>query len=176
MMTALAGEYTGEMASLAPFMSGTAGEQANVGAEAIGSAIAGGDVAAPNASYAAALAGPQNTVSQAMEAGSKDIAQGIKDLGTADEAYMQTAPYQGLLSALQSEGQYKIETGAATPNVSNTPTWAQAAYADVLGSAPAGTSSASTPSNESQLAASQAAQTSPSTDNQSATGAAGGSG
>ena len=141
----------------------------------MGAAAAGGGVQAPNPTYEAQLAAPQNTVAQAMAAGSKDIAQGVKDLGTADQAYMQTAPYQGLLSALQSEGQYKIETGAATPNVSTTPKWAQAAYADILGAAPAGAGSTSTPSNtQSQLAAEQAATTSSTTSSQS-TGQAGGS-
>ncbi len=176
MMQSLAGEYTGMMGSMAPFMSGAAGEQAGAAAGAMGSSIAGGGVDAQNPTYAAQLAAPQNTVAQAMAAGTKDIAQGVQDLGTADEAYMQTAPYQGLLAALQSEGQYKIETGAATPNVATTPKWAQAAYADVLGAAPAGASSTTTPSaSQSQLAAEQAATT-PSTVNQSATGQAGGSG
>jgi hypothetical protein len=108
-----------------------------------------------------------------MQAGSADIAQGVKDLGTADEAYVQSAPYAGLLSALQSEGQYKIETGAAQPNIPNAPKWAQAAYSDILGTAPAGTSTTSTP--QSQLAAQQAAASSPSSENQSAPGQAGGS-
>ncbi len=175
MMQALAGEYQGEMAAVEPYMSGQAGEAANAGAEKMGQSIGGPGVQGQNPAYAAALAGPQQNVANAAAAGSADITQGIKDLGTADEAYMATAPYQGLLSALQSEGQYKIETGAATPNVAGTPNWAQAAYADVLGSAPAGASSATTPTSQSQLAAQQAAQTSPSTDNQSAPGAAGGS-
>jgi hypothetical protein len=173
MMQSLAGEYTGMMSSMQPFMSGSAGEQAGAAAGAMGSSIAGGGVQAQNPAYAAQLAGPQNTVAQAMAAGTKDIAQGVSDLGQADAAYMQTAPYQGLLSALQSEGQYKVETGAATPNVTNTPKWAQAAYADVLGATPAGASSTTTP--QSQLAAQQAAASSPSSENQSAPGQAGGS-
>ena len=175
MMQSLAGEYTGEMASMAPYMSGSAGVQAGQSAQAMGSSLAGGGVQAQNPTYAAQLAGPQNTVAGAMAAGSKDIAQGISDLGTADQAYMQTAPYQGLLAALQSEGQYKIEPGAATPNVSTPPTWAQAAYADVLGAAPAGAGSTSTPGNtQSQLAAEQAATT-PSTTSSQSPGQAGGS-
>jgi hypothetical protein len=175
LMQSLAGEYTGMMTSMAPYMSGSAGVQAGQSAEAMGAAAAGGGVQAQNPTYAAQLAAPQNTVAQAMQAGSKDIAQGITDLGKADEAYMQSAPYAGLLSALQSEGQYKIETGAATPNVSTTPKWAQAAYADVLGAAPAGAGSTSTPGNtQSQLAAEQAATT-PSTTSSQSPGQAGGS-
>lgn len=177
MMKALAGEYTGEMASMMPYMSGSAGVSAGQAAQKMGQSISGTSLPGQDPAYAAQLAGPQNTVAQAMQAGSKSIAQGLADLGKADAAYMQTAPYQGLLQALQSEGQYKIETGAAVPNVSSSPKWAQAAYADVLGATPSAASGASSVTNpQPQLAAQQAAQTSPSTDQQGSTGSTGGSG
>ena len=170
MLQALAGEYTGEMNALAPYMSGQAGTTAAAYAQGLGQSIGGSGVQAQNPAYAAALAGPQNNVAKAAQAGSTDIAQGLRDVGQADAAYITVSPYAGLLQALQSEGQYKVETGATTPNVKGTPAWAQAAYADVLGQQPSGTTAATA---QPQLAASQA--TTPSTNTTSSPGAAGGS-
>ena len=173
MLESLAGEFTGEMNNLAPYMSGQAGTAAAGYAQGLGQSIGGPGVQAQNPAYAAALAGPQNNVAKAAQAGSADIAQGLGDVGKADAAYMTVSPYAGLLQGLQSEAQFKVETGAATPNVTGTPAWAQAAYADVIGSKPAGASSATTVAQQ-PLAAAQA--TSPSSNTTSSPGAAGGSG
>ncbi len=146
MMQALANEFTSETQALAPYVSGQAGADATGYATEVGRSIGGPGVEAQNPAYAAALAGPQQNVANAAEAGAKGITGAVENLGTANAAYLQTAPYQGLMSALQSEAQYKTETGTAIPQFtgSSLPPWMEAAYQATVGAAAPGTTTVGT--------------------------------
>jgi len=172
MMQSLATQFGDLTNSLAPYIGGAAGTAASNYATQLGQSIGGPAVQAQNQEYAAALAGPQNEVAKAAGAGAAGIGQALGNLGQADEAFMQTAPYQGLLSALGSEAQYRAETSGQVP-VTGTPQWIQDAYNSQLA---LGAPNATAVGNAGTTANPNSSASNPSTNTTSSPGSAGGSG
>jgi hypothetical protein len=145
LMNGLVNQYQSIMGDVNPYISGQAGQQAAAQAQSIGEGLAGGGVSTATAPGSAKLNQDYQNIAAANTAGSKGIVTAMQDTGKADDLYLAASPYQGLLSALQSEAQYQLETGGGTINsgtLKNSPAWLQNAYQFVLGNsnANAGTS------------------------------------
>lgn len=150
LMNGLIGDYQTAIAANAPYMSGQAGE--NAVAKATGAA----GVAVQDPGAESMLANDQAAVGKAATAGDAGVTTALQNMGTANAEALQVAPYQALLSSLQSEAQYKTETGTGAAAPSNSPAWYQQAMKDVgAGVTPAGLTTPATPT----------AASSPSSDN-----------
>jgi hypothetical protein len=156
LMNGLISQFASAESGITPYLNNKVASNDTSYAAGLGQAI-GGVAYGQDPAYAAALAGPAQQVAAANAAGAGAITGALQGTGEALNLYMQTAPYQGLLSALQSEAQYKTETGTPTFSIAGTPKWVQQAYAATIGNSAPGTT---TPG----AAAPTTSSTSPSTD------------
>lgn len=156
LMDGLVNQFASAESGITPYLNNKVASNDTSYAAGLGQAV-GGVAYGQDPAYAAALAGPAQQVAQANAAGAGAITGALQGTGEALNLYMQTAPYQGLLSALQSEAQYKTETGTPTFSIAGTPKWVQQAYQATIGnsapetttpSAAAPTTSSSTPSTD----------------------------
>ena len=166
MFSGLVSQFQGLTSAIAPYASGqnTAGNASY--AQGLATGLSGAPVTGQNAALAAPLNADAQNYANALGAGNKGIEAGLQNLGGATEAYVASSPYAGILGALQSEAQYKTETGTPPTSItgSKLPPWVTQAEIAATGAAPSGTSTVTAP-----------AITTPSTDTQSAPGQAGGS-
>jgi len=131
---------------------GSAGQAAVAKADS----MSGDSVGDPSAQ--AMLTGDAANVGAAQQAGSQGVTSALQNMGTANAEALQVAPYQALLTSLQSEAQYKTETGTGAAAPANAPAWYKQAMADVgegtasgttvPGDKTAATNSATTPSSD----------------------------
>lgn len=123
MMDGLINDYQTAMKADQPYLSGQAGENA-VAASNVG---AGLPANAGDPKGEAMLANDQANVGAAVNAGNAGVTQAMQNMGTANAEALQVAPYQALLQGLQSEAQYKIETGTGATAPADAPGWYKAA-------------------------------------------------
>jgi hypothetical protein len=152
LMNGLIGDYQTAMKSNEPYMNGSAGQAAVAKADS----MSGDSVGDPSAQ--AMLTGDAANVGAAQQAGSQGVTSALQNMGTANAEALQVAPYQALLTSLQSEAQYKTETGTGAAAPANAPAWYKQAMADVgegtasgttvPGDKTAATNSATTPSSD----------------------------
>jgi len=158
LMDGLISQFASAESGITPYLNNQVASNDTSYAAGLGQAI-GGVAYGQDPAYAAALAGPAKQVAAANAAGAGAITGALQGTGEALNLYMQTAPYQGILSALQSEAQYKTETGTPTFSIAGTPQWVQQAYAATIGNSAPGTTTPGKPNPPAS------GPTNPSTDN-----------
>jgi hypothetical protein len=125
LFNSLINQYQAEMNVVNPYISGAnSGQYANMATQ-IGQSFAGGGVQAANPQTAGILSKDAQAYAAANQAGVQGITSALKGAGTANAQYLQASPYLSILNALQSEAQYKTETGAGTPGLASSqlPAW-----------------------------------------------------
>jgi hypothetical protein len=183
LFNSLTGQYQNAMNVVNPYISGSnAAGYANE-AQSIANSFAGGGVQAQNPQTAGIISKDAAAYAAANTAGQQGVMNAITGEGQANAASLQASPYQSILAALQSEAQYKTETGAGTPALAGATT-APNAVTDPYGaainlasqSAGTGTAPGATTVQGANASVPPASVSTPTTDTSGSPSQAGGSG
>jgi hypothetical protein len=182
LFNSLVGQYQGEMNIVNPYISGANAAQYATSAQNVGNAFAGGGVQAQNPTTAGIISKDAAAYAAANTAGQQGVQNAIGAQGPANAAALQASPYQSILAALQSEAQYKTETGAGTPALATGSTAPNpvtdpygAAVALASESAGTGTAPGATTVQNANASVPAANVSTPTTNTSGSTGQAGGS-